>query len=70
MLYFGKMDLILLFTVLAFLILPFVAVILILTQIGTSSAKLLWFLVVVILPILGTVLYFLSGRRSIRKSTN
>ena len=64
------MDLILILTVLAFLILPFVAVILILTQKGASSAKLLWFLVVVILPILGTVLYFLSGRRSIRKSTN
>ena len=59
----GPTELILVLVILVFaLLLPLLALVDILKSKFEGNNKLIWVLVVILLPILGTILYFLIGR--------
>jgi hypothetical protein len=58
----GAEILILLFIVIPFLIIPVIALIDILRHEFNGNDKLIWVLVVLLLPVLGSILYFIIGR--------
>ena len=47
------------------LILDIVAIVSVLGGSGTSGHKLLWVVVIILLPVLGMILYFLIGKNSV-----
>lgn len=59
----GFWQLIIIFTILLLLLLPILALISIVNKTFPNNDKLIWVLVVLFLPILGSILYFLIGRR-------
>ncbi len=59
----GPQELILIFSVLGMMfLLPLIALISILKNSFEGNDKLIWVLVVLLLPVLGSILYFLIGR--------
>ncbi|WP_250432986.1 PLDc N-terminal domain-containing protein [Hanstruepera flava] len=58
----GIWQIILIFTILSLLLLPILALISIVSKTFPNNDKLIWVLVVLFLPLLGSVLYFLIGR--------
>jgi hypothetical protein len=59
---FGGGILLTLFLILFVLILPLLALISVLTNEFQGNEKIIWVLIIIFLPFLGSVLYFLIGR--------
>jgi hypothetical protein len=59
---FGGGLLITLFVILFIILLPLIALISVLTNEFQGNEKIMWVLIIIFLPFLGSVLYFLIGR--------
>ena len=63
----GLWQLFLLLIILCFVLFPIVALISILRNEFKGNEKLIWVLVVLLLPIIGSILYFVIGRPKVKR---